>query len=884
MRITFVVPLVLVALLCSVASGQVYNLKIVTDANPDYTDMDSMIHSITANWPTMKEKCWAMFYWNHIMRRQTTPMSLHGTDLTDPIMQANDYGYTMCSTVAGVNCGIWKLMGMDSRYWNISHHTVSECFYDGRWHLYDDSLSAVYTLCDGKTVAGVQDVGAEGACELSGGKKEMGHVALYHCLTATSMNGFLQGADVARDLPQEVASFAPESLKMTARHDWLWGHRYILNLEPGQAYTRYYRRLDKKDANDDYFKPAEYKSDPKYFVPNPRIKFGRPAGSQAASATSIPAARLAGDTEVTNPRYFIRGNGAWTFKTFFDADWRTRVYSSSNVKFVDTQGLTADKADQPGEVVFKVAPGNIITSIRIEPKTAGDSSGIWSISTNGGMSWTPIKKAQDLAYKEEVRFELLDEVNGYHQVLVKAELNDCWLWEINIRAVTEVNAKAQPRLNIGRNTIYVGAGDQTDSIVYWPDLRTEQDRAMAVEMQNVNAFQMAGRGRTVTLLAPGEGFMAFKMVSPRDITRITYGAKMCTVEKGSRVDFLHSFDDGKTWEKDYSQTENLPDPIHYVTVDKVPPGTRSVLYKYLIVGQGTEGNQLGITDVRMEADHKVQESQPAIAITFAWKERQKDYSLITRTHTENVFKLPHVYTINVGGEDHPVMEALEIRDFNPQVSGGYFDGRDVGGGKYQPRWVTYGKALSQGRKYTVSAPSLDWRGGGDPDGTRLTDGVIGPLFAGGPIPKWGMVWSAGADPEITVDLEKAADCGAFRFHMAAWPWWDALKGQMKDKVELLTSDDGKDFASLGFFDLNLRLKDVPANHMLPDEETAMGWIFEMIPPKPVKARYVRFKFTIVPVDGVDKDVRKLVVTEVQVLDTIKYEPFDFRLAAPKFVK
>ena len=65
--------------------AQVYNIKVVTDANPDYHDMESMIHSMTANWPTVREKCWAIYYWNHIARRQTAPMILHGLELTDPI-------------------------------------------------------------------------------------------------------------------------------------------------------------------------------------------------------------------------------------------------------------------------------------------------------------------------------------------------------------------------------------------------------------------------------------------------------------------------------------------------------------------------------------------------------------------------------------------------------------------------------------------------------------------------------------------------------------------------------------------------------------------------------------------------------------------------------
>ena len=82
------------------ARAEVCNIKVVTDANPDYSDIGSMLHSITDNWPENRDKCWAIWYWNHIARRQTMPMVLHGMALTDPIRQFNDYGYTMCSTIA----------------------------------------------------------------------------------------------------------------------------------------------------------------------------------------------------------------------------------------------------------------------------------------------------------------------------------------------------------------------------------------------------------------------------------------------------------------------------------------------------------------------------------------------------------------------------------------------------------------------------------------------------------------------------------------------------------------------------------------------------------------------------------------------------------------
>ncbi len=101
---------------------------------------------------------------------------------------------------------------------------------------------------------------------------------------------------------------------------------------------------------------------------------------------------------------------------------------------------------------------------------------------------------------------------------------------------------------------------------------------------------------------------------------------------------------------------------------------------------------------------------------------------------------------------------------------------------------------------------------------------------------------------------------------------ERLKGQVKDTVEVQTSRDNRDFVSQGFFNLNLRRKDIPINHMMPDDETATGFTYELIPKEPVQARYVRFKIG---------PQRTMTVSEVQVLDSIRYEPFDLRIALPE---
>ena len=831
-------------------SASVYNLKVVTDASPDYHDMDGMIRSITSKWDTPEEKCWALFYWNHIARRQTNPMIVHGVECTDPIRQFNDYGYTMCSTVAGINCSIWDSMGYPVKFWDISNHTVSEVGYGGLWHIYDNSMSAIYTLCDGITIAAVEDIGKEGACVLSGGKSEPGHIAKYHCLTANSIKGFLTGADCPRDLDQEYRCFNPNGLKFRYYYNnWDRGHRYILNLRENETYTRYYKSLG---------------DSPLFYVPNN----GK-------------------DPEALNKRYRIRGNGVWTFRPKLTENALEKTCEVFNCASVKPFRVVPKEAGKPGSVVFKIQGANVITAVSIEAlllRATKDDLNSISVSTTNGLAWKTVW-ANDRTGESTANIDLVDEVNGAYEVLVRVTLmgrlksEDAWLKSIEFKTTTMLNSKTQPKLLLGRNTIYVGAGAQTDSIVIWPDLQGDNYKPYIVEERNIASKPRHPDYQGVMYAQkPNEDeYVVFRIDAPRDIKQIMYGGRFYNRAPKSRIEMLHSFDSGETWRKTWSLTKTEPpwDTIHYETVENIPEDTRSVLFKYMLNSSQAGANACSIYSVRMEANHEPldRDFQP-IEVTFNWSEVQEDYSLVERNHTQLVSKMPFKYTINVGGADHPVMNWMRTnaKGAAENAGYGYSDGIDAGGDKFVHQWISYGKNLAEGAKYKVSPPSETNWGAGDPQGTKLTDGVMGPPYAGGIGPRYALCWGKGDDPRIGVDLGKTQRCGAFRIHLSAgWPWWDAMKGEVKDKIEVLTSADGNEFSSQGFFDLILRRKDIPVNHMMPDDETATGFTYSLMPREPVKARYVRFKITA---------ERTLTVSEVQVLDWIKYKPFDLRIALP----
>jgi len=598
--------------------ASVYNLKVVTDASPDYHDMDGMIHSITSKWERPEEKFWALFYWNHIARRQTSPMIVHGVECTDPVRQFNDYGYTMCSTVAGINCSIWEAMDYPVKFWDISKHTVPEVEYGGLWHMYDNSMSALYTLCDGVTIAAVEDIGKKAACALSDGRSEPGHIAKYHCLTANSIRGFLTGADCPRDLDQEYRCFNPNGLKYRYYYyNRDRGHRYILNLQKGETYTRHYKSLGDSRS---------------FYVPN-KTK----------------------DPEAKNKRYRIRGNGIWTCRPQLNAEGLKSIHGVTGCAAAEPFGVIPQQASKKGEVVFKIQGANVITSISIRAlfvKAAeGDLNSI-SVSTTNGLTWTTVWTNEKTG-ENNVNIELIDEVNGAYEVLVRIALmgnrksQDACLKDIEFKTITMLNSKTQPKLLLGKNTIYIGTGNQTDSTVIWPDLQADNYKPYVVEERNITSKpKHPGYQGVMYAERPNEdAYVVFRIDAPRSIERVSYGGRFYNRAPKSQICMLHSFDNGTTWQRTFSLTNTKPpwDVVHYETVADVPSNTRSVLFKYLLNSSATGTNACSIYSVRMEADYKpANPGFEPVEVTFNWGEVQEDYSVIERSHTHRgAFQIRH---------------------------------------------------------------------------------------------------------------------------------------------------------------------------------------------------------------------------------------------------
>jgi hypothetical protein len=871
-------PALFLLALTSLADAQVANIKVVTDANPDYSDMESMTRSITLNHKTDAEKMWALFHWNHIGRRPSATVQRHGLEITDPIRHFNDYGYTNFTAISGLNTSIWSYMGYPCRLTGL----FSEVWYDGTYHLYDNAFGMIYSLPDGKTIASSADLAKTMAGPETGGKPVRGYLALYHALTGTGPNSFIQGGSGEKPISDLIDNFGTDS-QPVLRHQR--GHRFILNLRPGETYTRHYTRHDATSSKAIVLdhEISEYKADPAAFV------------HQGLTGDELP-----GDPELGAPSFFMRGTGERTFNPILDAkNLGAATFSTSNIQPIpNATGLQPQTAGQPATAIFKVEGSNIIASIKLRAlatlATPQDSATI-AISTDNGVSWKEIwaaKKNGDNA----ADFQILKEINGHYDCLFKVTLTaknkpeDAQLKFIGFNAWTQINSKTQPKLNLGANTIYVGTGDPSNSIVIEPELQKGLYKPHLFEEKNIKVNEEHWGSHPVLSVEERQqnAHIVFKVDSPTDITSVTYGGRFHINAPKNHVDLLHSFDNGKTWRQSASvdpakdNVSKSTDLIHYETVADVPPSTRSVLFKYGLNDAAPDNryNTCAIYALRMEVNHKLADPTPVpMEVTFHWREIQRDRKLVSRSHTQLVEKFPSTYQINVGGADHPIIDTLvvSLKGTRSDPHYGYLGGPDPAlenpeaAKKWIGNWQIVGKNIALGKPYTLSVPSSDNWGAGDPNRKKLTNGIVGHAFAGGNAYSHGALWLSNQLPEITLDLGSVQKCAAFRVHVTGYPGWDVIKGEVEDIIEVLTSNDGKNFQPAGTFNFLLFKKDIPLNFMMPETETLAGYNFALPLQTPIEARYIKYKIT---------PKRPIVVTEVQVLDSYKLEPFDLNIALP----
>lgn len=792
-----------------------YNITLVTDNAPDFTDIQSYLRSITSQHAAPQDKAIAVWRWSQRLRKQTAWPDEGGHEVLDPILFFTSYGYTQCGIISGIDNSLWLNLGWKAHYVQLGDHTVSECSWDDgkSWHMFDNSMS-FYCFNDEGAVASVREIEKNPRFYLENFAPECGTNPVKGL---KDHQGWRQASDhpveYNRTLANGMDSFLPPNSIMEDHLAIRWGRTYGITLRQGEKYTRYFANFD---AN---------KSDPRFYRP------------------------LRGkDVEDSSKIHGIRANGLWSYNP-------------------DLGGGLAGMASR----VFKINSANVVTSARITFNAEGDVS--LSVSRDAGSTWQALEIT-----RAQFQVDAIDQIAGVTEYFVKVEVKDkAKLNSLSILTHTQLNRAALPRLVRGPNRVQLRLGDQVETTTLAPPVINGQHKKNAFEEQNVDVNPKPYFN--VATLRPAEkgkpGFVTWKIDVPTPIIDVNFGGNLSDRSRGDAVKLLHSWN-GKDFVEDFKKSDGaMPwDAVVLAKVEKASADAREVFLRYQFesTNNAADWKSPGIQTALMTVHHEpLDKNFVPIVVKYKWIEHRETGD-VTRGHVEIVNSPNYEYKINVGGFRDPTMESVTMELLNHDVlsqTTGYSDSTDVGPSA-KAEWALYkwGKNLALGKPYTLEGKQDDK----NPDaGGDLTDGIVAPpeTYVS---KKWmptNVMFEKDVSPVATIDLGAEQTVAAVRvqagqeggFHLT-YP----------ETILVETSRDGKTFERAGSAAFN-QVFNPPADFAPWELESSkefeslpaggrLAYAFRIIFDKPAPARYVRVTCTA-------KKDWGLMLSELQVYDDVK---------------
>lgn len=809
----------------------VYNITLLTDSTPDLTDIDSYLRSITSQYDTPQDKAIAIFHWSQRLRKQHSLPYEEGHEVLDPVLFFNNYGYTMCAIISGIDNSLWTNMGWKAHYVQLGDHTVNECSWDGgkNWHMFDNSTT-IYCFNDNRSVASVREIEKTPRFYLEQFAPECGTNPVKDL---KDHQGWRWGADHPvenqRTLANGVDSFLPPNEVLEDHLATCYGRRYVLNLRPGEQYTRYYRNLDAPKADPRYYRPLNGK-----------------------------------DVEGAHDKS-IRANGVWHYApNLKDSATRQQIYSESGVTW------TADGVKGSGSVVFKVSAANIITSSRIALTATGAKL---SVSRYAGAAW------EALSTDPSAPIELLDAVAGGTEFLLKVDLEgaNASLSALSIDTVTQCSRAALPRLTRGPNQIQFRLGDQVETIVLAPSVKGGNHKKTVCDEKNV-AVNAKPYFNVATLCPSGSepAHVTWKIAAPTPIVSVLYGGNLTAKDKGV-IALSHSWD-GTTFEEDEKRAGMiLPyDSVVLKALKNVPAGKTDAYLRYQFETKNDATKQWwcsGVQTAQMTVYHqpRVPGFTP-VEVTWCWVEH-RDSGDVERRHTQLVDSPAVQYTLNVGGFRDPTMKwvRVNLKGHGPadgETAYGYSDGDEKPAfTKGRRALFEWGKNVALGKSYKLEGKTSDK----NPDaGKDLTDGVLMPPDTYVSV-KWmptNVIFQADVSPVATIDLGAAQRIAAVRVCTGQA---DDFHLTYPESIVVETSTDGQAFAPVGKAAFN-QVFEPPADYIFGECEEStvfdklpaggrLAYAYRVVFDQPVDARYVR-------VTCVARKGWGMLLSELQVFDNV----------------
>jgi hypothetical protein len=120
-----------------------------------FRTLDEIVTSAVKPGMTDREKAHALWF-QEIRHRYH--WAGDNNELGDPVKVFNIYGHNTCGNDSICLAGLWKRAGLRVTPARVVGHCVTQCFFDGRWNLFDGDMHSMYLLRDNHTVACEQDL------------------------------------------------------------------------------------------------------------------------------------------------------------------------------------------------------------------------------------------------------------------------------------------------------------------------------------------------------------------------------------------------------------------------------------------------------------------------------------------------------------------------------------------------------------------------------------------------------------------------------------------------------------------------------------------------------------------------------------------------------
>jgi hypothetical protein len=836
----------------------VYNVRLLTDSTPDLTDVNSYLHSITSQHATPQDKAIAIWRWSQKLRKQASNPKEAGQEVLDPIVLFNSYGHCNCGIVSGLNNTFWLNMGWKAHYVQLGDHTVCETSWDdgATWHMFDASMS-FYCFNDDGQVASVTEIEKNPRFYLENFAPECGTNPVKGI---DDHQGWRQASDrpvhYQRTLANGWDSFkAPNSISAVNTYAQ-WGQRYVLNLRPGEYYTRYFSHLDDETPNARLHRPLANGKDP----------------------------------EGQHGHGGLRANGLWRYTpNLRSANAAQQVYDSRGITWGDERpgfAARATKDNEPGEIVFKVSAANVVASARLmlaaSRATERDAVTV-EVSNSAGIRYTPVWTMDHPGVARPAEIDLMAATAGATEYLVRVRLSGpgAGLESVAIETITQLNRAAVPRLARGPNRVQLSLGPQVETIQFHPSVVGGQHSEAAFEEQGIDVETSVGFYKP-TLRPADNGqscYITWKLSTPTPITDVNYGGTVCVKSPKDRVTLLHSWD-GEKFTADFEKTDGH-EPFDLMVereIQDVPPETMAAYLRYEFATQryakSYSGPGIQMAQMTVHHEPRVPGFTP-IEVTYCWVEHRESGD-VERKHTTLVKSPAEEFQINVGGFRNPTMKwvRLNLQGSAPpqeKVVYGYSDGQDVGVAAAPQRALyQWGKNLALGREYTLTGDQSDK----NPDAGRdLTDGIIAPPdeYVSKKFMPTNVIFAQDAAPVAVIDLGSEQELAAVRVHAGQEPGFHLA---FPATITVEVSSDGKNYRQAGATEHN-QVFNPPANFAPWENDESpqyaelpaggrLAYAYRVLFDKPLAARYVRVTCTAQPGWG-------LMLSEIQAFDHVKVD-------------